>query len=40
MVFVEIKNVEIAKLIISMIRFIQDHSAVVDGNGILKSFVK
>jgi len=39
-VFIEIKNSEIAKLILSMVRFIQDHSEILDGNAFLREVIK
>lgn len=39
-VFIEIKNSEIAKLIISLSRFIQDHSSVFDPNALLREIIK
>ena len=39
-VFIEIKNNEIAKLIISLTRFIQDHSSVFDPNALLRELIE
>lgn len=39
-VFIEIKNKEIAKLIISLSKFIQDHSEVFDPNTLLRDFIQ
>jgi predicted transcriptional regulator len=38
-VFVEIKNSQIAMLIISLIRFVQDHSGVIDANALLQGLI-
>lgn len=39
-VFIEIKNNEIAKLLISLTRFIQDHSSIIDPNALLRELIQ
>ena len=38
-VIIEIKNAEIVKLLVSLTRFIQDHSEVFDTNALLREFI-